>query len=179
MTRLLILGVILVLFDRPARAQVETVKRMLPSAPRDGVVHRDADFEKTVLDRATKLAAVLTAAAKQKLDAPIKLLSDQVGLNPVLGDPGRIARLEVARRFSGTTAEQTDLLNFYVLAEVLRRVSPQTPTTDEGAGQNELAEAIAERQQMALDRRSKLMAALAASMKKIAATPDTAVKDLH
>ena len=179
MTRLLTLGVILALLGLPARAQVETVKRMLPSAPRDGVVHRNADAEKAALDRATKIAAVLTAEAKQKLDAPIKLLSDQVGLNPVLGNPGRIARLEVARRFSGTTAEQTDLLNFYVLAEVVRRVSPQTPKTDEDAGQNELEEAITERQQTALDRGSKLMAALAEALKKIAATPDTAVKDLR
>ena len=99
------------------------------------------------------------------------------------------AQLNTARRMMASlpkagpaqrdaAASQTDLLTFYILAEVLRRSPQQAQAEDQGAGLNEIAELNDQRLQQAMDRRSKFMAALGALAQQIAKNGDTSVQNL-
>ena len=172
-----VIGIAL-LFCLPALTQVNAAKRMIAALPKEGPVQRDAAAEKGFLNRQSMLSTQLTATAKAKLENPVQALRDQLGNNPVQGDAGKYARQEVSHLFSTATAEQTDLLSFYVLAEVLRRCPQQTEAVDQGAGMNELAELTDRRLQQTMDRRSKFMAALSALAQQISKTPDAIVQSL-
>lgn len=163
----------------PASAQVNTAKRMMATLPKAGPVQRDAAAEQAFLDRHAQISTQLTATARAKLDAPAKTLAEQFAKNPLQSDAPKYVRLDVARLFPGATAEQLDVMTFYVLAEVLKRSPPpQAEKEDQGAGLNEIAEFNDQRVQQSMDRRSKFAATLSNLMKKIETTQDRVVQNM-
>jgi hypothetical protein len=144
-------------------------------------VLRDSKLEKAALARSEKLGRVLQPEARAKLDVAARALLARLDADPANADAYSLAQYEVSSRFPALPSEQSNLLIFYVLAQVLRiRASALRELLGMGRldGMNEMSEMESLRLQMMMDRKSKLVSVLDMLMKKIAATQDAVVQNL-
>ena len=118
--------------------------------------------------------------ATRKLDQVIRELLVRLASKSENVDPYDFVQQEVHRKFVQLTIEQSNLLSFYVLAEVTRIIT----VPDELKGKLDiesmggLSEEISMRLQMMLDKRSKVIRPISNIMKEISSTQDTLVQNI-
>lgn len=122
---------------------------------------RDSGVEKAAFNRQAQLVTALQPEAKAKLDIIAGRLLPRLATEGEKVDPYALVRAEVSRAFIGVSPAQSDLLTFYVLAEVARE-----------------AEMTSLRLQMMMDRRSKFMMILSNIMKKAAETEGALIQNI-
>jgi len=173
---ILVLLAIVLLTGLPALAQRDSAAISSPHAVRE--VHRDLALEQTASARTRRLAALLQPEAKAKLDLATRALLAHLAADSENADPYAFAQQEVRSKFSQLSGEQSNLLSFYVLAEVARILSDPDELKGKLDGMNEMSEMTSLRLQMTMDRRSKFISTLSNIMKKISTTQDTLVQNL-
>ncbi len=161
-----------------AVAQENTIRRMLPAVQQQGEIKRDPDLEKSVATRRAKIVAVLPADARKKLDGLAQKVLGQLSNGPIANEPERLVRLQLSSQITNRSAEQANLLCFYVLAEIARLIPERAKPTDDVDAVNAVTEESNLRGEMLLDRRSKLVTALSSTLAKIEKTPDTLAQDI-
>ena len=175
---ILLLLAIVLLTGLPVLAQRNSATISSPHAVRD--VHRDLALEQAASARTRRLAALLQPEAKAKLDLATRALIAHLASGPEDedADPYAFAQQEVRSKFPQLSGEQSNLLSFYVLAEVARILSDPDELKGKLDGMNEMSEMTSLRLQMTMDRRSKFISTLSNIMKKISTTQDTLVQNL-
>jgi hypothetical protein len=175
MKRFVIWAIILVV-GFPALAQDS---RGTPS-PSHGApkVQRDITLEQEVFARARGLASLLQPGARAKLENATRGLLARLASGPESVDPYDLAQQEVRSRFTRVSNEQSDLLCFYVLAEVARILTVPDELKGKLGSENELSEMTSLRLQMMMDRRSKYISTLSNIMKKIDTTQETLIQNI-
>ena len=168
------LAVLIVLL--PLRAVSAQVLRDPPaSATQIPIVHDDG-LLRAAAARYQSLRRTLRPEALRKLDAAGGAFLAAFARNPDTPDPERLARAAVARQFPGLTAQQADLLTFYVLAEFTQLAQdPAALGTRLGPGNA----AITPRLQMTMQRESSLMTALGNILKTIADTENNSIQNVR
>ena len=173
---ILVLLAIVLLTGLPALAQRDSAAISSPHAVRE--VHRDLALEQTASARTRRLAALLQPEAKAKLDLATRALLAHLTADSENADLYAFAQQEVRSKFPQLSGEQSNLLSFYVLAEVARILSNPDELKGKLDGMNEMSEMTSLRLQMTMDRRSKFISTLSNIMKKISTTQDTLVQNL-
>lgn len=124
-------------------------------------IARDSGVETAASTRQAQLITRLQPEAKAKLHIIAARLLPRLATDGEKADPYALARAEVSRAFIGVSPAQSDLLTFYVLAEVARE-----------------AEMTSLRLQMMMDRRSKFMSTLSNILKKSAETQSSLIQNI-
>jgi hypothetical protein len=148
------------------------------TASRPSGMERNLKFERVATARYRKIDALLQPAAKRKLAAASSKVLKSLAKNSNSGDPLELVRAQVEAQFVGLSADQSDLLSFYVLEDVAQLLAVQDDLKGKLDGMNEMSEMTSMRLQMMMDRRSKFISTLSNIMKKISTTQDTLVQNL-
>lgn len=135
----LLLGIVL-LTGLPALAQRNPATVSSPRAVRE--VHQDFALEQAASTRTHRLAALLQPEAKAKLDLATRALLAQLASGPEDADPYSFAQQEVRSKFPQLSGEQSNLLSFYVLAEVARILSDPDELNGKLDGMNEMSDLL-------------------------------------
>ena len=169
-----VLAVLILLL--PLRAVSAQVLRDPPaSATQISIVHDDGLLRASTA-RYQSLRRALPPVALRKLDAASRNFLAAFARNPGTADPERLARAAVMGQFSGLSAQQADLLSFYVLAEFTQLAQdPVALRTRLGQGNT----SNISRLQLTMQRESKLMAALSNILKAIADTEDSSIQNVR
>lgn len=141
-------------------------------------LHRDPAFEQQVLARQTKQALFLRPEAKTKLSIAVNAVLARLAATSAASDVSSVAFEEVNRQFRRLAGPQSDLLSFYVLAELSRILGTNKELKDRLDSMNEMSEMTSLRLQMMMDRRSAFLSTLSNIMKKISSTQDQLVQNL-
>ena len=173
---ILLLLAIVLLTGLPVLAQRNSATISSPHAVRD--VRRDFALEQAAMARNHRLAALLQPEAKAKLDLATRALIAHLASGPEDADPYAFAQQEVRSKFPQLSGEQSNLLSFYVLAEVARILSDPDELKGKLDGMNEMSEITSLRLQMMMDRRSKFISTLSNIMKKVSTTQEAVVQNL-
>jgi hypothetical protein len=173
---ILLLLAIVLLTGLPVLAQRNSATISSPHAVRD--VRRDFALEQAAMARNHRLAALLQPEAKAKLDLATRALIAHLASGPEDADPYAFAQQEVRSKFPQLSGEQSNLLSFYVLAEVARILSDPDELKGKLDGMNEMSEMTSLRLQMMMDRRSKFISTLSNIMKKVSTTQEAVVQNL-
>jgi len=168
--------ILLVSFAALAQSDRATPSPPTPVAARE--VHRDFALEAAVQDRSQKIAAFIHPKSKAKLDGAARALVRRLAIGSENQDPLPLAKQEVLNRFGRLSAEQLNLLSFFVMAEASKILSQPDQAHEKLSGMNEMSEMTSLRLQMTMDRRSKFISTLSNLMKKISTTQDTIVQNL-
>lgn len=174
----LVMVLIVLLTGLPILAQSSRASADPPRALHE--VQRNIALEKSAFARTYRLGSLLQPAAKAKLDQVIRELLVRLASKSENVDPYDFVQQEVHRKFVQLTIEQSNLLSFYVLAEVTRIIT----VPDELKGKLDiesmggLSEEISMRLQMMLDKRSKVIRPISNIMKEISSTQDTLVQNI-
>jgi hypothetical protein len=176
MKRLLILAVIFLLAGLAALGQRRQTIAPAPASLEQ--VRRDTRLEKAAAARAEKIDSVLQPEAKTKLDLITRRAFTKVATGPENIYIYAIVQQEVDKEFPGLSAEQSDLLYFYVLAGISRVLSNPQKYKENLDGAGKLSEAASVRLQMMLDRRSKFFTTLSNIISKISKTEDAIVANI-
>jgi len=175
MRRFVILTIVL-LAGLPALAQSSPATASPPRAVHE--VRRDFTLEQTAFARAHRLTSLLQPGARAKLDLVTRGLLAHLASGSENVDPYALAQQEVRSKFAQLSSEQSNLLSFYVLAEVARILTVPDELKGKLRSMNEMSEMTSLRLQMMMDRRSKFISTLSNIMKKISTTQDTLVQNL-
>jgi len=116
--------------------------------------------------------------AKKKLSIAAHAVLSRLAAKPEESDVTAVTTEEVNRQFRGVAGPQSDLLNFYVLAEMSRILTNGKEGNDQMGNMNEMSEMSSLRLQMMMDRRSKFISTLSNLMKKISTTQNTIVQNM-
>jgi len=135
-------------------------------------------MEQTAFARAHRLTSLLQPGARAKLDLVTRGLLAHLASGSENVDPYALAQQEVRSKFAQLSSEQSNLLSFYVLAEVARILTVPDELKGKLRSMNEMSEMTSLRLQMMMDRRSKFISTLSNIMKKISTTQDTLVQNL-
>ena len=173
---ILLLLAIVLLTGLPVLAQRNSATISSPHAVRD--VRRDFALEQAAMARNHRLAALLQPEAKAKLDLATRALIAHLASGPEDADPYAFAQQEVRSKFPQLSGEQSNLLSFYVLAEVAQILSNPEELKGKLDGMNEMSEMTSLRLQMMMDRRSKFISTLSNIMKKVSTTQEAVVQNL-
>jgi len=173
---ILVLLAVVLLTGLPALAQRGSATISSPHAVRE--VHRDLTLEQAASARTRRLAALLQPEAKAKLDLATRALLAHLAADSENADPYAFAQQEVRSKFPQLSGEQSNLLSFYVLAEVARILSDPDELKGKLDGMNEMSEMTSLRLQMMMDRRSKFISTLSNIMKKVSTTQEAVVQNL-
>lgn len=173
---ILLLLAIVLLTGLPVLAQRNSATISSPHAVRD--VRRDFALEQAAMARNHRLAALLQPEAKAKLDLATRALIAHLASGPEDADPYAFAQQEVRSKFPQLSGEQSNLLSFYVLAEVARILSDPDELKGKLDGMNEMSEMTSLRLQMTMDRRAKFIETLSNIMKKSSTTQETLVQNI-
>jgi hypothetical protein len=141
-------------------------------------VRRDFTLEHAALARANRLTAFLQPEARAKLHLATRVLLAHLASGSENVDSYALAEQEVRSKFAQLSSEQSDMLSFYVLAEVVRILQVPDKLKGKLDGMNEMSEMTSLRLQMTMDRRSKFISTLSNIMKKISTTQDTLVQNI-
>jgi hypothetical protein len=141
-------------------------------------VCRDFTLERAALARAHRLTAFLQPEARAKLHLATRVLLAHLASGSENVDSYTLAEQEVRSKFAQLSGKQSDMLSFYVLAEVVRILQVPDKLKGELDGMNEMSEMTSLRLQMTMDRRSKFISTLSNIMKKISTTQDTLVQNI-
>ena len=174
--RSVILLAITLLVSLPALAQRNPAPASSPRAVSE--IQRDFALEQAVMARAHRLEALLQPEAKTKLDLGSRALLAHLASGPENAHPYVVAQQEVHSKFPHVSTEQSDLLSFYVMAEVARIISTPGELKKNLNDMNEMSEMTSLRLQMTMDRRSKFIETLSNIMKKISTTQDTVTQNV-
>jgi hypothetical protein len=167
---------------RKTQAQAKTYQ--LPSE-----INRDPKLETAIFKRYEAIGKLLEPEAKTRLARLSRQLLDQIVKRSKPGNLERAAHT-VKKQFARLTADQTDLLGFWALADVaqfaVRKVDRKGKRSnlESAAGEtdldsmSEMTEMETMRLQMAMDRRSKMMSTLSNIMKNISETANSIVQNL-
>ena len=170
MRKFLILAIVL-LAGLPALAQTRSATVSPTHAQQE--VRRDFTLEQTAFARANRLKSLLQPGARSKLDLVTRGLLAHLASESKNVDLYSLAQQKVRSEFAQISNEQSNLLSFYVLAEVA-----QILTVPKLNGMNEMSEMTSLRLQMTMDRRSKFISSLSNIMKKISTTQDILVQNI-
>jgi hypothetical protein len=171
----------------PALASIPGFAALAPgSSHSSGAIQsrtRDEALAKAASERRKALDGMLGTEARRKLTVAMHEVLDHLARAEDSPDPLPITRGAVNAQFSGATAAQSDLLVFYVLADVARITADEDTLNKRAApatkkGTEDLKPAEVSRLLHLMDRDSGYTQALSAALKKIASTPDSAVKNL-
>ena len=141
-------------------------------------LRRDFTLEQTAFARTHRLTPLLQSRVGAKLDLVTRGILAHLASGSEKVDPYTLAQREVRSKFVQLSSEQSNLLNFYVLAEVARILTVPDQLKVKLDSLNELSETTFLHLQMMMDRRSKFISALSNIMKKISTTEDTLVQNL-
>ncbi len=169
--------VIVLCTSLPALAQTNPAPASPP--PARGGVHRDLALEQAVSARARKLGALLQPGAKAKLDSAAQAMLAHLAFGPKDAVPSAFAQGQVHRLFPHASREQSNLLAFYVIAEVARIVT----TPDELKHSLELMNKSSKGAQLALQRewdmRKNILDAYMKAEKARSASKDALIQNLR
>lgn len=141
-------------------------------------MQRNPDLEQAVATRAQSLQSALQPEVKTELDRLSHALQQRIASGTGQGDFYPLVRQDVRRTFPRLTEAQSNLLSFYVLAEITGRLALALEKKRDPDGKNELSEMTSLRLQMVMDRESQLMATLSNILKKISSTQDDLVRNI-
>lgn len=175
MRRFVILAIVL-LAGLPALAQSSPATASPPRAVHE--VRRDFTLEQTAFARTHRLKSLLQPGARAKLDLVTRRLLSHLASGSENVDLYALAQQEVRSKFAQISSEQSNLLSFYVLAEVARILTVPDELKGKLAGMNEMSQTDSLRLMMMVDRGSKFIETLSTIMKKISTTEDTLVQSL-
>jgi hypothetical protein len=173
----LLLLAIAVLVGSPALAQRNPATASSPPAVRE--VHRDVALEQAAIARTRRLVALLQPEAKAKLDLASRALLAHLASGPENAHPYAFAQQEVHSRFPHVSSEQSNLLSFYVMAEVARILANPEELKNKLEDMNEMSKENQLAVQRATDMRKNMMETFQKIMKEMSATQDTLVKNLR
>jgi len=173
-----LLVTIILLVSSTALAQSNRVTPSTPTPVAAREVHRDFALEAAVQDRSQKIAAFIHPKSKAKLDSAARALVRRLAKDSKNEDPLPLAKQEVLNRFDRLSAEQLNLLSFFVLAEASGLLPQPDQSKEKLSGVSEMSEMTSLRLQMLMDRRSKIMSTLSNILKKISTTQDMIVQNL-
>ncbi len=143
-------------------------------------VQRNYPLEQAALNRADNLKTTLQPAVRAKLDLVTRRLLTRLASGP--NSEGlnftAIVQQDLRRNFPQISVEQSNLLSFYVLAEVARNLSASGGVKMSLDGMSEMSEMRSLRLQMMMDRKSQLIRTLSNIMKQIATTQDGLVQNI-
>ncbi len=165
MNKLLILPILL-FPSLPALAQSSSTIANPPVVMHE--IQRDLKLEKAAFSRKHNLKLLLQPKAKAKLDRITRKLLTHVASSTKNINLDSYVQKEVNSKFTGISNEQSNLLSFYVLAEVARKMDDM----------QEMSEMDSLRLQIVMERRSKVISTLSNILKKISQTQDTLVQNL-
>jgi hypothetical protein len=140
-------------------------------------VRRDTSLEQAASARSHRLTGMLQHQARAKLALAARALLVRLASGSENIDLAVLVQQEVHSKFADLSSDQSDLLSFYVLAEVARLLSHQGELKGQLEGMNETSETISLRLQMRMDRRSKFISTLSNIMKKVSATQNGIVQN--
>jgi hypothetical protein len=148
-------------------------------------IHRDLKVESAVSARYVGITRLLQPEAKVKLALASRALLEEMVNDCEPTDPYQLALAEVHKQFAGQSAAQSDVLSFYLLADVLQHATTLVDvnktnerTMNKLDSFSELGEMESLRLQMAMDRMSKLMSTLSNLLKKISDTADGIIQNI-
>jgi hypothetical protein len=133
-------------------------------------VPQHLEIDRKILARSHSLSALLQPEARAKLDAVAKELLVHLMSGSADADPSDLVQKELRRRFARLSSDQCNLLSFYVLAEVVSRLSKSMKP---GSELKPL------RLQIARDTISKLTQLLSNIMKETSDTLDSIIQNLR
>ena len=139
---------------------------------------RNQNLEQSVAARAEQLQTVLKPGVKAKLDQLSLALQQRITSSSGPVDFYPIVQQDVRGSFPRLTEEQSDLLCFYVLADVAEKLSLAMNSAGVRNGTNEMSEMTSLRLQMTMDRRSKFISTLSNIMSKVSTTQDSLVQNI-
>ncbi len=148
---------------------------------RPGSIKRDFELERTVSERYRKLMTLLHREAKRKLSIASRELRKEMVKSLEPTDPLKIARTQVNKQFVGLSAAQSDLLIFFVMADLARLGSKLVGGKEESERLDDLPEMDETekiRLQILMDKSSKLMITMSNMLKKISDTSDAIIQNM-
>ena len=175
MRKFFILAIVL-LAGLPALAQSRSATVSPPLAVHEA--HRDFTLEQTAFARTHRLKSLLQPGARAKLDLVTRGLLAHLASGSENADLYSLAQQEVRSKFAQISDEQSDLLSFFVMAEVARILTVPDELKAKLDGMNEMSEMTSLRLQMMMDRRSEFIQMLSTIMKKTSSTQDTVIQNL-
>ena len=175
MRKFLILAIVL-LAGLPALAQRTSATVSPPLAVHE--VRRDFTLEQAAFARTHRLKSLLQPGARAKLDLVTREILAHLASGSKNVDLYSLAQQEVHSKFAQISDEQSNLLSFYVLAEVAQILTVPDELKGKLDGMNAMSEMTSLRLQMMMDRRSKFIQTLSNTMKKISTTQDALVQNL-
>jgi hypothetical protein len=144
-------------------------------------IHRDIKLEGVISVRYQRIAKVLQPEAKRKLVVASRALIRELVKTPEPDNPYSLANAQVNKQFGGLASAQSELLTFYLLADVLRYAQARKDKDSikqDIDNMSEMSEMESLRLQMMMDRMSKMMTTLSNLLKKISDTSDGIVGNL-
>ena len=173
--RKFIIMVVVVLSGLPILAQDKAVT-LSPSFTMQEV-NRNFRLERAALTRTNRLKTLLHSETKARLDIVTKELIVYLASGSRNIDIGSFTQQGISNKFTKISNEQSNLLSFYVLAEVARILGMPNELKKLDS-MNDMSEMRSLRLQMTMDRRSKFISTLSNIMKKITNTQDTLVQNI-
>ncbi len=141
-------------------------------------IERNLKLERTASARYLKIRVLLQANTKKKLsgvtNGVLKSLAKNANEDSVL----EIARTQVASQFVGLSAQQSDLLVFYVLDEIAQLLVARENLNKKLDSLSEMSEETSLRLQNMMNRHSKFISMLSNLLKKISDTQNSIVQNL-
>ncbi len=168
--RFLLCSMILFVFGFSAHSQVKVESKQDQQVYK---AERDLVLENQAFTRSSSIEKYLSPTTKKELETiSHQLVVSLTKDNPNFDIEGFVAN-KVDGKFRNLSTEQSNLLQFYALAEAANKISNK-----EFESMGELSEMTSSRLQMTMDRRSKFISTLSQMMKKISTTQDMLIQNL-
>lgn len=169
MMKFLISCMILFVFGSSVHAQVRVKTKQEQQVYK---AERNMVLENQVYTRSSSIEKFLSPTTKKELETishqlVVSLTKDK----PDFDTEGFVAK-EVNGKYRNLSTDQSNLLQFYVLAEAADQISNKKLES-----MGELSEMTSLRLQMTMDRRSKFISTLSQMMKKISTTQDMLIQN--
>lgn len=141
--------------------QGQTDSQSQPSA-----IQRDIKQERAVEKLHSKIKTWLKDSDMRKLIIASRALLKGITKSPETNDPYKMALAEVNKQFVGLTAEQSEILSFYILADIAQLGSKLVEGKKVSVGDDGLSAMESLRLQKAMDKRSRLFDTLGKIMER-------------
>ena len=161
----------------PVLAQRNSAPESTPTTVSE--VHRDFALEQAVSARAHRLEALLQPEAKAKLYLASQALLAYLASGPENAHPFAFAQQEVNSRFPHASCEQSNLLSFYVMAEVTLILANPEELKNKLEDMNKMSKENQLGVQRAMGMQKNMMETLIKIMEKLSAANDTVVQNLR
>jgi len=141
-------------------------------------IGKDYILEQIVFDKSRKLKSLIQQETMTKLEAIIQRILARLASGNKDVDFYHHVKQEVQSNFYRLSEEQSNLLSFYVLAEITRILTVREELESRLNGMNEMSEVTSLSIQMIMERRTSFIKLLSNIMVNITSTQDTLIQNI-